>query len=109
MKQKFLSIPRQIMEDLVSGELISTDVMVYMFLCSKCSHGKRVFLSRKAMLKNLGSMSLSRLSSSLSRLVDAGHLERRRLNGTTSTRLLTFVKDRSNIYIRGKNINENIC
>tara|TARA_A200000159_G_C7336247_1_gene345205 strand:+ start:78 stop:413 length:336 start_codon:yes stop_codon:yes gene_type:complete len=106
MKQKFISVPTPIMEDLINGALISTDVMVYMFLSAKCSHGKRVFMSRQKMVSGLGGMSVSRLSSSLSRLSKAGHLERIKLNGSTSTRLLTFVKDRYNIYVKGKNIYE---
>tara|TARA_Y100000004_G_C8950602_1_gene428299 strand:- start:1536 stop:1865 length:330 start_codon:yes stop_codon:yes gene_type:complete len=101
MKQKFISIPRELLEDLISGKLISIDICVYMYLCSKCSHGHRVFITRNEMLKSLTNMSLSRLSSSLSRLVEAGHLERKKLNGVTSTRLLTFVKDRHNIFIKG--------
>ena len=102
MKQKFISIPKELLEDLIEDKLIAIDICVYMYLCSKCSHGHRVFITRKEMLKSLGSMSLSRLSSSLSRLVESGHLERKKLNGTTSTRLLTFVKDRNNIFIKGR-------
>ncbi len=108
MKQKFITIPVSIMDDVISGKLISTDVMIYMFLSSKCSHGKRVFMSRKKMRDGLGGVSVSRLSASLGRLSSAGHLEREKLNGITSTRLLTFVKDRYNIYTKGKNIYENI-
>lgn len=82
--------------------LIPTDIMTYIYLCAKCSHGKPVFLCRDVMRNDLGGISLSKLSDSLKRLCDNKHLTRTKLNGVTSTELLTFVKDRKNIYIRGR-------
>ena len=101
MKQKFISIPSAIYADLISGKMIASDLMVYMYLCSKGAHGKPIYISRQKMINDLGDISLSRLNSSLKRLIDAEHITRRRLNGATSTRLLTFVKDRNNILVKG--------
>lgn len=101
MKQKFISIPSAIYQDLISGNMIASDLMVYMYLSSKGAHGKPIFISRQTMIKDLGNISISRLSSSLKRLSQSGHIARRKLNGITSTRLLTFVKDRNNILVKG--------
>ena len=100
--QKFIAIPWKIQEDVVRGRLIGTDLAVFMHLASKCGHGERIFSSRETIQKAMGGVSLSKISDSLSRLSKAGHLERKRLNGATSTRLLTFVKDSKHIYIKGK-------
>ncbi len=101
MKQKFISIPSAIYSDLISGKMIASDLMIYMYLCSKAAHGKPIFTPRSKMISDLGHISLSRLNSSLKRLIDSGHIKRRKLNGVTSTRLLTFVKDKNNILIKG--------
>jgi hypothetical protein len=103
MPQKFIAVPIEIYLEVTSNKLIPTDILTYIYLCKKCAHGKPVYLSRGKMCKDLGGVSLSRLSDSLKRLADGGHINRARLNGTTSTSLLTFVKDRNHIYIKGKN------
>ena len=102
MNQKFITIPREIYLDVVEKRIIPTDILVYMYLCSKGSHGKPIYLNRLRMCKDLGGISLSKLADSLKRLIGSGHLERSKLNGSTSTALLTFVKDRNNIYIKGE-------
>jgi hypothetical protein len=102
VKQKFIAVPRQIYVDVTLKRLIPTDIMIYIYLCAKCSHGKPVFLSRESMRKDLGGISLSKLADSLKRLSDNNHLSRTKLNGITSTELLTFVKNKENIYIRGR-------
>lgn len=100
--QKFIAIPWTIQEDVVKGTLIGTDLMVFMHLASKCGHGERIFTNRESIQEAMGGVSLSRIADSLGRLAKAGHIERKRLNGATSTRLLTFVKDAKHIYIKGK-------
>jgi hypothetical protein len=99
--QKFIAVPWKIQEDVIKGNLIGTDLMVFMYLASKASHGRRIFTSREVMKEDLGGISLSKVADSLGRLSKAGHVERQRLNGVTSTRLLTFVKNANNIYIKG--------
>ncbi len=101
MRQKFIAIPREVFQDVISKRIIPTDIMVYMYLCSKCAHGKPVYIDRNRIRKDLGGVSLSKVSDSLKRLKSAGHIERRKLNGPTSTELLTFVKDKNNIFIKG--------
>lgn len=101
MKQKFISIPSAVYRDLVSGSMIASDLMVYMYLASKASHGKPIYTNRDSMVKDLGGISLSRLNSSFGRLSECGHIRRKKLNGTTSTQLLTFVRDRNNISVKG--------
>jgi predicted transcriptional regulator len=101
MKQKFISIPSEIFNDTISKKMIPADIMIYMYLCSKAAHGKPVYINRSKMCKDLGGISLSRISDSLKRLSNNGHINRCQLNGTTSTELLTFVKDKNNIFIRG--------
>ena len=101
MNQKFISIPKEIFSDTICKRMIPSDIMVYMYLCSKAAHGKPVYLNRKKMCKDLGGISLSRISDSLKRLCKNGHIVRSKLNGSTSTELKTFVKDKHNIYIRG--------
>ncbi len=100
--QKFIAIPWKIQEDVIKGKLIGTDLAVFMHLASKCGHGERIFTSRESIQEAMGGISLSRVADSLGRLNKAGHIERKRLNGATSTRLLTFVKDAKHIYIKGK-------
>ena len=107
MNQKFIAVPREIYVDAISKKLIPTDIMVYMYLCAKCAHGNPVYICRTEMCRDLGGISLSKLSDSFKRLCRNRHLNRRKLNGTTSTSLLTFVKDRSNIYIKGELQSEN--
>jgi hypothetical protein len=106
MQQKFIAIPREVFSDVVSKRIIPTDIMVYMYLCSKCAHGKPIFLNREKMRLDMGDISLSKLSDSLKRLKAAGHIQRRKLNGPTSTEMLTFVKDRHSIFIKGIQQNE---
>jgi hypothetical protein len=106
MAQKFIAVPNAIYADVTSNKLIPTDILTFIYLCSKCAHGKPIYLSRRRMCEDLGGLSLSRLSDSLKRLSQNGHVNRNRLNGATSTSLLTFVKDRNHIYIRGRNQNE---
>ena len=106
MKQKFIAIPREVFLDVVSKRIIPTDIMVYIYLCSKCAHGKPVFINRNTMCEDMGNISLSKLSDSLKRLRRAGHIDRNKLNGPTSTEMLTFVKDRNNIIIKGVSQNE---
>ena len=106
MAQKFIAVPNAIYLDVTRNRLIPTDILTYIYLCSKCAHGKPIYLSRDRMRKEMGGVSLSRLSDSLKRLSRHGHVNRNRLNGTTSTSLLTFVKDRNHIYIKGRNQNE---
>jgi hypothetical protein len=101
MKQKFIAIPSAIYSDLISGKMIASDLMIYMYLCSKAAHGKPIFTPRSRMISDLGDISLSRLNSSLKRLTKSGHIRRKKLNGVTSTKLLTFVKDKNNILIKG--------
>lgn len=101
MKQKFISIPSAVYKDLVSGNMIASDLMVYMYLCSKAAHGKPIYINRDIMIEDMGGISLSRLTASFKRLSYCGHIKRRRLNGTTSTQLLTYVKDKNNISIKG--------
>lgn len=100
--QRFIAVPWKIQEDVIRGRLIGTDLAVFMYLASKCGHGKRIFTSRESIQEAMGGVSLSRVADSLKRLSKAGHIERRRLNGATSTRLLTFVKDAKHIYVKGK-------
>ena len=50
---------------------------------------------------------MSKLADSLRRLCANKHLARTKLNGVTSTLLLTFVKDRGNIFIKGRLQDEN--
>jgi DNA-binding MarR family transcriptional regulator len=101
MKQKFISIPSEIFNDTVLKKMIPSDMMVYMYLCSKGAHGKPIYINRVSMCRELGNVSISRVSASLKRLTSNGHINRSKLNGATSTELLTFVKDRNNIFIRG--------
>lgn len=101
MKQKFISIPSAVYRDLISGGMIASDLMIYMYLASKAAHGKPIYTSRESMVGDLGGISLSRLNSSFNRLTKCGHIKRKKLNGTTSTQLLTFVKDKYNISIKG--------
>ena len=101
MKQKFISIPSAVYNDLVTGSMIASDLMVYMYLASKAAHGKTIYTNRGVMAEDLGGISLSRLNASFNRLTACGHIKRRKLNGTTSTQLLTFVKDKHNISIKG--------
>jgi hypothetical protein len=101
MKQKFIAIPREVFADVVSKKIIPTDIMIYMYLCSKCAHGRPIYINRERMRKEMGGISLSKLSDSLKRLKGAGHIQRRKLNGPTTTEMLTFVKDRNNIFIKG--------
>ena len=101
MKQKFISIPSAVYNDLVSGGMIASDLMVYMYLASKAAHGKPIYTNRESMVTDLGGISLSRLNASFNRLSKCGHIKRKKLNGATSTQLLTFVKDRNNISIKG--------
>ncbi|MBD35878.1 MAG: hypothetical protein CL512_03840 [Actinobacteria bacterium] len=99
--QKFIAVPWKIQEDVIKGDLIGTDLMIFMYLASKAGHGRRIFTSRESMQEELGGVSLSKVADSLGRLAKAGHIERQRLNGVTSTKLLTFVKNANNIYIKG--------
>lgn len=101
MKQKFISIPSAVYKDLVRGRMIASDLMVYMYLCSKAAHGKPIYTNREIMIEDMGGISLSRLTASFKRLSSCGHIKRKRLNGTTSTQLLTYVKDKNNISIKG--------
>lgn len=105
MKQKFISIPTEIFDDTISKKMIASDIMVYMYLCSKGAHGKPFYINRMRICRDLGGISLSRVSDSLKRLCENNHINRTRLNGTTSTELLTFVKDRNNIFIKGSQLN----
>jgi len=109
VNQKFITIPREIYLDVVSKRIIPTDILVYMYLCSKGSHGRPIYLNRLRMCKDLGGISLSKLADSLKRLIGSGHLQRSNLNGATSTELLTFVKDRNNIYIKGERVRDENC
>ena len=106
MKQKFIAIPREVFLDVVAKRIIPTDIMVYIYLCSKCAHGKPLYTSRERMCADMGDISLSKLSDSLKRLKRAGHILRRKLNGPTTTEMLTFVKDKNNIFIKGVPQNE---
>lgn len=101
MKQKFIAIPSQIFKDTVNKKMIASDIMVYMYLCSKGAHGKPFYINRVRICKELGGISLSRVSDSLKRLSNNGHIQRTKLNGATSTELLTFVKDKNHIFIKG--------
>jgi DNA-binding MarR family transcriptional regulator len=101
VKQNFVSIPSQIFKDVISKQLIPVDMQVYMFLASKGAHGKVMYINRHQIRKELGGVSLSRVSDSLRRLSKCGHIKRTKLNGITSTRLLSFVKDKNNIFIKG--------
>ena len=106
MPQKFITVPNIIYLDVTKRKLIPTDILTYIYLCSKCAHGKPIYLSRNRMPKEMGGVSLSRLSDSLKRLSLYGHVNRSRLNGVTSTSLLTFVKDKNHIYIKGRDKDE---
>jgi|TARA_B110000495_G_scaffold1151_1_gene816 hypothetical protein len=101
MKQKFIAIPSVVYRDLFEGNMIASDLMVYMYLCSKAAHGKPIFTRREVMVGDLGGISLSRLTASFKRLIRCGHLKRTRLNGVTSTQLLTYVKDKNTISVKG--------
>ena len=101
MNQKFISIPVEIFKDTIGKKMIASDIMIYMYLCSKGAHGKPFYINRVAICKALGGISLSRASGSLKRLSDNGHIVRTKLNGSTSTELLTFVKDKNHIFIKG--------
>ena len=100
--QKFISIPCQIHRDITEGKLIGNDLTVFMHLASKGGHGERIYTTRESIQEALGGASPSKISDSLKRLSVAGHIKRKKLNGITSTRLLTFVKDAKNIYVKGK-------
>jgi len=101
MKQKFLAIPSEIFDDIVSKKIINSDLTLYMYLCSKGAHGKPIYVSRSKICSELGGVSPSRVSGGLRRLAKSGHIKRTKLNGITSTSLLTFVKDKNHIFIKG--------
>ena len=102
--QKFVSIPSEVHRDVTEGRLIGNDLSVFMYLAAKGGHGQRIFSTRESIQKALGGVSPSKVSDSLKRLSIAGHIKRKKLNGVTATRLLTFVQDAQNIYVKGKKI-----
>ena len=88
--------------DIIKGDLISNDLVVYNYLVSKGAHGKAIYLSNKKIGEDLGGMSYGKISASLSRLSKAGHIHRTKTSNNTATTLKTLVLSKGELMIRGK-------
>jgi len=107
LMRKFIQVPMEIQEDVISGKLIGNDLVVYNYLLTKGSHGKPFFFSNEKIGNDLGGMSYGKISASLGRLSKAQHIKRKKTCNKTSTQLLTFITNSKLIKIRGK-LYENI-
>jgi hypothetical protein len=99
--KKFTQIPIVIYEDIVRGDLIGNDLVVYNYLVTKASHGKPIFFSNKQIGNELGGMSYGKISASLNRLVKAGHVSRRKTCNKCMTQLKTLVTKNREVMIKG--------
>ena len=101
MMKKFTQIPVVVQEDIINGNLIGNDLVVYNYLVSKASHGKPIFFSNERIGLDLGGMSYGKISGSLNRLAKAKHIKRKKTCNKTLTQLTTVVLGGDNVIIRG--------
>jgi hypothetical protein len=106
--KKFIQIPLAIQEDIISGNLIGNDLVVYSYLVDKAGHGKPIYFSNNKIAGELGGMSYGKISASLNRLHKAKHILRKKTAGNTMTQLKTVVVNSKNILIKGRQ-HEDIC
>lgn len=89
--KKFIQIPVAVQQDVIEGNLIGNDLVVYNYLLSKAGHGKPIFFSNERIAKDLGGMSYGKISASLGRLYRAKHIKRRKTCNKMLTQLNTIV------------------
>lgn len=106
--KKFIQIPLAIQEDIILGNLIGNDLVVYSYLVDKAGHGKPIYFSNNKIAGELGGMSYGKISASLNRLHKAKHILRKKTAGNTMTQLKTVVINSKNILIKGRQ-HEDIC
>ena len=100
--RKFTQVPNRILKDVLDGELIGNDLVVYIHLLNKAGHGKPIYLTNEKIGKDLGGMSVGKISASLNRLSRTGHIKRRKTSTRTETTLKTFVQSSKRMYVKGK-------
>tara|TARA_Y100000592_G_C5313776_1_gene241462 strand:+ start:248 stop:592 length:345 start_codon:yes stop_codon:yes gene_type:complete len=99
--RKFTQIPTEVYQDVLNGNLIGNDLVVYNYLALKAGHGKPIFFSNERICNDLGGMSYGKISASLGRLRKAKHILRKKTQNKTLTQLKTLVINGKSI-IRGE-------
>jgi len=97
MSLKFLQIPSKIIQDVEKGKLIPSDLFTYSYLLKSTikSGGKFILETEQEIANNLivgeKSSSLSRVTKSLRRLREAGHIQRESSFRASKTILITKI------------------
>lgn len=97
MSLKFLQIPSKIIEDVEKGRLIPSDLFTYSYLLKSTikSGGKFILETEQEIASNLITggkpSSLSKVTKSLRRLREAGHIQRESSFRASKTILITRI------------------
>lgn len=100
MGLRFVQIPDRIISDVESGSLIPNDILTYSYLLRQTSEaGGRFLLKSEAEMANEiiingKPCSLSKVTKSLKRLRDSGHIERQYSSRCSKTIIKTKVSQR---------------
>lgn len=101
--RKFIQIPMEVQQDVIKGELIGNDLVVYNYLLEKGGHGKPIFFSNDRIAEDLGGMSYGKISASMGRLSKRKHILRKKTSNKMQTQLNTFVIN-GNVLVRGRKV-----
>lgn len=97
MSLKFIQVPSIIVEDIEKGKLIPNDMLTYTYLIKATNKagGKFLLKTESEMAREIivsdKPISTSKVTKSLRRLRDAGHIERRYSSRSSKTIILTKV------------------
>ena len=97
MSLKFVQIPTILMDDIEKGSLIPNDILVYSYLVRATNRAGGKFLLKKEnemaneIITNGKPRSTSKITKSLKRLRDAGHIQRVGSSRSSKTILLTKI------------------
>lgn len=97
MSLKFVQIPTILMDDIEKGKLIPNDILVYSYLVRATNRAGGKFLLKKEnemadeIITNGKPSSTSKITKSLKRLRDAGHIQRIGSCRSSKTILLTKI------------------
>ena len=96
MSLKFIQVPTEIIKDIESGNLIMNDLLTYSYLVSRTKMAGGKFLLKtedemaKEIIVNNKPSSVSRITKSLRRLREAGHISR--INSSRSSKTIINTK-----------------
>lgn len=97
MPLKFIQVPSIIVEDIEKGKLIPNDILTYTYLIKATNRAGGKFLLKTEsemageIIVNDKPISTSKVTKSLRRLRDAGHIERKYSSRSSKTIILTKI------------------